>query len=278
LGSQIGRYFKPVLAGLLAVLVSLLLYNWAESLSSGKPRFLPFGDTGASIQQIGSVFNLSHLLVGLAFLAVTGVLLLVAPVRNEAAKLRLTPLGAVFGVVVLAIVAVMPRFPITRFMSWDPANPQADRCINGTVRYCYFHEHERWAKPIIKSLDDMLAKATAAGFGDVLPKTINETANSEEDYIYDPQNVYIYGIDRDGLEYGPKWFLDMIYYPYSCPQTSSLTGPSDQFWEDKRAITDTIALAGGIDEVDLSIALDFQPLTPSEIQTILQRWTKCQLE
>ncbi|MDR1800163.1 MAG: hypothetical protein LBR19_09850, partial [Bifidobacteriaceae bacterium] len=79
LGSFIGRYLPPLVAGLAGAATGLLLMLCINSSSAGVDPFEPIIDFGASVSQIGILFGLQPLFIRIALLTVTGVLLAWAP-------------------------------------------------------------------------------------------------------------------------------------------------------------------------------------------------------
>jgi hypothetical protein len=277
-GSQIGRYFKPAIAGLITVVIGLVLYNWAQGLSSNQASFQLFGDSGASISQIGVVINVQNILLALAFLSITTALFMLTTSRIE--NTRLTPnaitIVALLSVAGLGIVTTF--IPVGPFVLTDGSKPFPDKCVNGAARYCYFHEHERWASKVIAELDPLLASAEQAGYGDVIPQMLVESSRRPENYDLAFTNSLMPVLDYDATQYGNSFVLMWLYNADYCAARHGDPGPPERFWKDQHDLVATIAAVGGFrDPENLPSEEDFTPLSPAAATAIIERWKKCQL-
>ncbi|MDR1824307.1 MAG: hypothetical protein LBR27_03060 [Bifidobacteriaceae bacterium] len=277
LGSCVGRFLPPLVAGLAAAAIGFGLMLGLNSDGLGTGLFEPLVDSGASLSQIGLLFAIPALLIRISLLAVTGALLLLAPARWDGRLALPGLLGWVLGVAAFSlVVGAALLVPGDKDFVWVGANPDVCEEIGG-IEFCYFHEHERGVEPWREQISHLVVSLETNGYGAVLPTRVLEwgrVANQEAV----PRQVTIGSIEP-GQPPDVATIASWLVYPEWCPQL--LEVPSDNFMIDARLMSSSVeALMNGAEETEyfLDGSSITYPLPVEDIEAMYQRWLVCDLD
>lgn len=272
LGTLIGRWVRPVVAGALGALAAFALMYVATAPSDGMS---PFDFGAATVPRIGFAYDAGHLTWQAACLALITVALLVPRLLEGSGLRRIVPRDAVVVLLLLAVVgAVMVGVRTPRLERVD-ARPTLCGAV-GEITTCFYPQHERVERPF---QDRLYALATAAqdkGYAAVVPREVHEARNGRLPQAVDPRVAAFY-IMPDHLSgtLPTTWEVASgILQPTHCPQVQGEMPPSETYWKDLEAVTATwVAL---VDPAEAELHAPPQtPLTPQRAAELADQFRSC---
>ncbi|MFV0634016.1 hypothetical protein [Demequina sp.] len=277
LGSWIGRHVPVLLAGAVAGAAMLLAGGLLTNVRSGSPGFTFLGDTGASVTQVGVVWNPVHLWWQIALVGgATALLVIQRPqVRSGLVAPSVRSVGAI--AVVAAVGIASPAFvPGPPLIASDA---RADECRYSTVVVCYFPEHREFVDATEASLSRLARAAKESGYDDLVPDSAVERsrrvdlANGTTIRSFGPL-----GVDSDQV-HDVDVILDILT-PTWCNALSGSVPPPDAFWIELEALAYTWASIAGVDEAELQqrfFDVD-EVLEPADVSAIIDAHSRCDLD
>ncbi|MCP4084623.1 MAG: hypothetical protein GY745_06175 [Actinomycetia bacterium] len=271
IGSALGRFVPPLLAGLLAAVVALGLFY---RFSTGDGFLLL--DFGASTNpRLGTLWNEQYLMLQIAALVGTALVLVTIRVYPDRNRNLIRWQGAIAITAVLAItVLVSSTGPAQRTVIAAPSEP--DYCIWGEPRMCFFGEHERMIAPTEMAIIELVNAAMASGYESLVPAVIHEEA-----WHYAVDSKEIQGLwMADPLYRGEPWdklnLIQELISPGHCPQMTSSPGPNEEFWDTYDAVMLTWgSLVDHPSGDQFHDAPEQEPLTPSEVSQAIEFLDSC---
>ncbi|MDR2374315.1 MAG: hypothetical protein LBD77_09545 [Bifidobacteriaceae bacterium] len=273
LGSVFGRFLPTAIAALAAAATAFVAVYYLTGATAEQPRFSVFGDLGATVTQVGVLFNPAQLLLQLALLSGSAAALLWAPVRLVRERPSLRPAGTLACVAVVVALCLAQRVLPAALLVSDPSPP--DTCVGDQPVVCYYHEHARYATPYI----DLIARASRAaldnGYGAFVPRRMDEVSRR-----YTPGDPDVTALDPFEVNYpGDDYLVETFVFPMQCPQVHSDQPPSDEFWRNQRLLTATwMSLMGReygpLDAAEASLV----PLEPEEVAATMSALRSCDFE
>lgn len=277
MGSAVGRFLPPALAGLAAAVVGLFAFSALGDEGTGfggRFAWLEMGAGGAP--RVGWLLNPAFSAVQAAFLAIMIIGLLGLSVRERSG--RVVPTGAALatvGVLLAGAVAAphAPMLPGNLYLK-DQAPP--DQCSGEEPRVCTYPEHARLRADVVSKIDHLTRAATAAGYHELVPAEVHEHSRSYRPETYDPRGLRIPYEALNGS--GLQWW-DVAYElvdPNHCPQLE--VGPPDEFWDDLRRLIltwlDLAVVPAG--DVFFDPATD-RLFTQEQAAEVIDRFGRCEL-
>lgn len=277
LGSWVGRHIPALVAGAVAGAVMLGVGSYLTNVRSGTPSFVFLGDTGASVSQIGVVWNPTHLWWQLGLVGAGAVLLVLAlpRVRSSVVVPSLWGVGivAAVGAVGMAAPSVVPGEPLLA------TGAEADECRFDTVTVCYFPEHRAYVGPTEMSLSRLADAAEAGGYGFLVPEKAVERSRR----IDHANGTTIRSFGPLAAESNDITDLDVIadiLTPTWCEELSEDEPPPEQFWRELESLAFTWAVLAGTDRDTLADRF-FESTTvlePDEAVLIVEAHARCDLD
>jgi hypothetical protein len=273
LGSAVGRFLPAAVAALAAAATAFAAVYYLAGAAAGVPRFSVLGDLGASVSQVGVLFNPAQLLLQLAVLGGSAAVFLWAPVRLVRERAVPRPAGAPACVaVVIALWLAPPVLPASLLVS-DPSPP--DTCVGEGPVVCYYHEHARHAAPYL----DLVGRASRAaldnGYDALVPTRMEEISRR-----YIPDGPDVVALDPFEAYYpGDEYVMESLVYPMRCPQMHAEQAPSEEFWRNQRLLTATwMSLMGQVYALPDPAEASLVPLPPDEVTAIMSTLRACDFE
>lgn len=176
LGSAIGRFLNPLVAGLVSGTVAFGCHYFLGNALSGSPTFRLLDLGGATITMIGKAYSGGYLTGQAATFIVTSALLLVVPVRVRPG-FRVPGSSGVAAViaVVLALVVGPSAFPEAREVA-DPRPPTY--CQGARPQICLYFEHRRYSSLVIPTVRSLTEAASRSGYAALVPDRVVESSRT----------------------------------------------------------------------------------------------------
>lgn len=214
-GAMVGWVFRPVVSGIAAVVVSLALIHFLNSPNDdGKSdNFNPFLDNGASVSQIGVVFNLSHLWVRIAITVAVAVLVVSALSFSPTARSdRVWAVAVILAIVV--ITSVLSSLVSSYFLEDDARAPKDCEVVEGR-EFCVFEEHSSRFQDVRPTLSDLLQKAEGTVLEPVLVDRYEEMSRR-----YEPSGADVRGLPSlDRTDSNTQQLAFWMSSPLDCTAT-----------------------------------------------------------
>lgn len=247
LGVMIGRFVRPILAGLTAALVG---YGTVYLLAEPGRYLLPLDAGIATVPRIGYSYNPQFLAAQIVLLSLWIVALLLA--RPAIVHRFKAPLAQVFssseswkiagiGTVIFGAILGITLFGPTQRLI--PNGAQPDYC--GAVQSlptCFYLEHKRVAQNFQDQLWVLVDVANEYGYQEMLPAKFVEASNTQLNQDYGSAPIFVMPNHLQGEM--PSIFelsLRMVE-PYHCAQLYGDNPPRDQYWEDLSALAATLPM------------------------------------
>ena len=274
LGTAVGRFANPLVAGLFASVLGLFVtYVLGDGAGSGHFALLGLGSS--TVSRLGLSYHSPYLLGQLLVLGATCVLLVLVPTRGVRSLRAPSAVGfGALGLVLLIVVAAQLLLPAHRL----EAAPRAPGvCFHAGVPVCLFQEHRRHRGSVQRHIEALVTAARRNGYKSLVPVRVVETSRT-------------YGGAKPGTatftlplvpSVGGKARIDDWAYeltnPAHCPLLTSLVGPPESYYRRKAELEVTWLSLLGV----RSWQLDFDPtlrvLTPEETAAIVADFRDCRL-
>lgn len=270
-GSLVGRFVNPLLAGLVAGVGTFLLIYVIGGPASGGFRLLEFG--GATVTMLGKAYSSAYLVSQATIFLVTSILFLVLPFRMRSGYRIPTATGAVAGVIaIVALVVLSGTLPPSRTVA-DPQPP--DFCRGTKPQVCLFFEHRRYADLIYPKVEILSQAALESGYSAFVPDRIVEQSRT---YFPGGPGVRSLWLPTSVYEEGAFPIEKLAYYllqPMHCGWFTSPTPPPPEFNRVFFSLLATWLHVAGQDITHAPVA--HQILTPDEVQRYLDDFARCDL-
>lgn len=251
LGTLIGRYVAPLLAGVLGVLLGLAVLNAQSTLDGDGFSLMRLG--GATFTRLGNEYNFAFLLTQLLIFLILGAIAVMAPITVRGEYLR--PTAVSFGIVLLVGVITFSSWSFLPQDRWtsSPRPPTDCTVINDRTELCTYAEHPVFQQRLTQVVETIHLAADRLEIDDFVPALITEESRTfYADFSAEPLELAITHYD-DELEFG--YYLPMIFDGAHCEQryAQETTDWLTDFFERHNSFTQTVAAAAGeyhvIDEV-----------------------------
>lgn len=272
LGTAVGRFVGPVLAGLAAAGAAFVAVYLASS-PGDQVALLAYG--GATVPRIGYAYAPGFLVAQAVMLALACLaLLVVRPVEGRRVRRVSRRDGWVAGALVVAVGVISFAAPSERLR---PIDATATFC--GAVQAigtCFYPQHERVAEPFKNQFWVLVSAARENGYDALLPRQVVEASMTGIPQDDDPSVAafYVQPDHLQGTEPSLWEIASGIVQPIHCPQVQGDDPPSDLYWEDLNALTATwVDLA----EPGTGEAMGYfgEPLDPQEAATLVDEFRTC---
>ncbi|GAA3781054.1 hypothetical protein GCM10022225_81800 [Plantactinospora mayteni] len=272
IGSAIGRFSTPLLAGIAGAGAGYVLNYVVSNAFDAEPRFRLLALGGATVTQLGRVYNPDYLSGQAVVLLATALLFLVVPVTMRSGWRRPTGVGATAAAVAVVMIAVAPTvLPANRKL----ADAQPPTLCEGTgPQVCMYDEHRRYADLVNSRIRTLTQAALRSGYPAYVPERIVEQSQS---YRASGGGVRSLWLPADIYEKGRYSIEDAAYFliePGHCEwMTGGLT--PEGFWEVFFSLLDTwLHIAG--DKLDY-VPVEHRILSPEEVRTALAAFERCEV-
>jgi len=232
LGSAIGRFAPPVVAGLsAAVCAFVLFYLLGEGSGAGAQedfQLLTFG--GATVSRLGLTYDGGYLIAQAAVLLVTAAALLLLPLRTRSGVRVPTVAGSGLAAVTVAVLASTSLVLPTQRLQTAPHAPQV--CVGSGPQLCLFTEHSRFAGTVNSQLRDIAKAAKDAGYDALIPDKVEEMSRTYRPApgtgtagLQIPAEMYETG------ELSLEELVTELVTPQHCDALYGEAPPNDAYWE-----------------------------------------------
>lgn len=272
LGTLIGRFARPVSAGLFGAVVSLLLM-YLGGTEGG--HFSVFAIGGATLPRIGYEYDPHYLLCQAVILSLCVVAFMVPrpKVRSSGYSIGLRDSMTVI-TIVMVITAAIVVSPNRRLVSDQHAEPTL--CGDtASIPACFYPQHRRIALEFTDKLSTLVKAARENGYSSILPNAVFEASRTRLPQVYDSSvgAFYIMPANLQGVEVSFWQIASGIIQPLQCDQLQSDEPPSDRYWQDLGSLTATwVAL---IDPVQAEESGYPSNMPPAHAATIMQQFREC---
>jgi hypothetical protein len=276
LGSAIGRFAAPLLAGLaggVAGFAATLLMG--DAVSGHAFRLLAFGSS--TVSRLGLQYNAGYLAGQAAILAITAALCLLLPIRMRGSARVPTLKGVGAGIALAVVIGGLPQvLPKTRLVE-RPSAPTS--CSGSTPQVCVFLEHRRLAAAVNAEVRVLSHAAIAAGYDALVADRVVESSRTYRPggpgiQSFSPPD-YLYKAGRIPIEEMAYMLVD----PVHCPQLSASVPPSVTFYSRLYSVTETwLGLADPGTARATPPGLSIKHLTADEARKVLDDFAHCDLD
>jgi hypothetical protein len=272
LGTAVGRFTRPLLAGVCGALAAFALM-YVASAPADHLVLLEFG--GATIPRVGYAYSGAFLgWQALALLLAVAALLVLRPVDATRDR-RIAPRDAVTAAVLAAgVVAISVTVPGDRLESVDAA-PTSCGAAQG-VPTCFYPQHERVASAFTEQFWVLVDVARNSGYDELVPERVEEASRTRLPQEDDPDVAAFY-VMPDHLQGHQPTLWEIaggIVQPLHCPQLQGELPPSERYWNDLNALTGT-----WLGLVDPALAADSgylgPPLSPEQAAELVEGFRTC---
>lgn len=271
-GSAVGRFTNPLLAGLLGGAGGFILsYVIGDAWSGAGFQLLALG--AATVTLLGRTFNPAYLAGQAAVFALTSALLLFLPLRMRSGYRIPTITGAIAGLIAVGVVAIAPAvLPADRKID-DPRAPTF--CNGSKPQVCLYFEHRRYAEMVVPKIQTLSEAALAKGYPAFVPDKVIEQSRT---YRPGGPGIKSLWLPAEVYEEGRFPMEQVAYFmlvPAHCGWLSSETPPPAEFDEVFFSLMATwLQLAG----TPLQHApVPHRILSPAEVQKYLDAFARCDL-
>ncbi|WP_182050141.1 hypothetical protein [Changpingibacter yushuensis] len=269
LGSFVGRLTQPVVAGLLGAAGAYAASLIFTTVSSGGRGFHPLGDSGATISQVGLVWNTGFLWLQLTITLLTAGLLLLSRPRAAHGWLLPSPAIVAAGFVVVILLGASMKVPGNQMV---PTAEEPTHCAGTDPTICVYGEHERNAAPDIATVRQLVNSAREAGYDALVPAQVVEASRSRNPGDPDSRTTAFGPIEQDPDDV--SILIQEMLTPAWCPALSGNDAIPDHYWTDMENIVYT--WSGQLGDATIFTG-DEHTLSPEDISEILNRWAACDL-
>ncbi|WP_422772532.1 hypothetical protein ACN28C_05800 [Plantactinospora sp. WMMC1484] len=272
IGSAIGRFSTPLLAGLTGAAAGYLLSYVVSDAFDAEPRFRLLALGGATVTQLGRVYNPDYLGGQAAVLLTTALLFLIMPVTVRSGWRRPTGVGVAAAALAVVTIAVAPTvLPANRKL--PDARPPT-RCEGTEPQICMYDEHRRYADLVNSRIRTLTQAALRGGYAAYVPERIVEQSQS---YRASGEGVRSLWLPADVYEKGRYSTEDAAYFLIEPGHCAWMTGglTPEGFWTVFFSLLDTwLHLAG--DKLDYA-PVEHRILTPEEVRIALGAFERCEV-
>lgn len=272
LGSAVGRFAGPVLAGACGALCAFAMVY----LASSPAHHLVLLETGgATIPRIGYAYNPGYLAWQVVALLLAMVALLVPRPLDSHRRCHITTRDTVTaGVAVTAVMAISLTVTQHRLTAVDE---QPTYCgVVKSIVTCFYPQHKRVARNFEAQFLVLVDSARNMGYEQILPAQVAEASRTRLPQTVDSQTAAFF-VQPNHLQGAQPTLWEIasgIVQPTHCPQLRGEKPPPKRYWEDLEAVTATwveLAKPGAAKEMGYF----GRPLAPAQTAKIVQGFRTC---
>ena len=277
LGSAVGRFANPLLAGIAAGVGAFLLYFPLAGAFNSEPRFGLLALGGATITMVGKTYDPGYLAGQAVMFAATSVLFLLLPLRIRSGY-RVPEIKGIIGIALtIAMIVTAPRvLPPWRTPDDDPKPPTL--CTESSPVVCIYWEHRRYADLFVPQLQELIRAAQANGYSALVPEKVIEASRS-----YEPSGpgVMLLWLPAEVYEEGRFPLEELAYFLISPSHCAAMREPSpnvDYSAFDFRLYS---VLATWLHLVGTQLErspVEPELLDPAEVEQIMRDFDRCNLD
>lgn len=275
-GSAIGRFLSPVMAGAMATAGSFgANFLWAyPNSASGTFGLLDFG--GATISRLGYGYNPWYLVTQLAVFSVTmGLTLLLVPTVRSGRRFP-TVMGLAAAGVAVALTFASPQFPAGGRLTAHPVAPT--ECSGRNPVVCLYPEHRHLNGEVLSYIDRLVSGARSKGMASLVGARVEAVSRTHR-----PASDEISGVAADPAEYatGDVTVVSVatsLTTPLHCPDLYGEVGIPESYWVRQHSLTKTLLDAADIPIPELAFIPGSKVLTYPEAEKIRAEFSRCDLE
>lgn len=284
IGSVIGRFTPPILAGVLGAVAGFALFYVLGNAGAGN-RFTLLDLGAATVPRLGLTYNGGYLAAQGLVLLVTATLFLSVGVRARSGINIPTPSGAALATAAVAIIITAPAvLPAHRLLE-KPEPPGTCWEFFQRREACMYAEHDRFRQEVEGKLSRLMHAADAAGYRVLIPQRIEEISRT-----YRPTDGTTAPLELDqAYEAGAVSTSEIIISmmnPAHCPRLYDPNiGPPDAFIMNQRRLFATwLAIVGAAglrrDAHMDAAAIDLEgvpKLSPAGAKKVMGQFARCDL-
>lgn len=273
LGSAIGRFANPLLAGLIGAAAGYLLNYLVSDALDGEPRFRLLALGAATVTLLGRSYNAGYLLGQLTVLGLTSTLFLLTSVRVRSGVRLPSLTGAAAAALAVVMVALAPAvLPADRRVD-DPRPPSY--CLGESPEVCFHYEHRRYAALVEPHIRTLMNAAQEKGYSDFVPERILEESHS---YRPNPSQGKPLWLPAEVYEEGTYTLEDAAFFLLLPTHCDFLNGPAltpDGYDEIFFSLLGTwLEIAG---QTPPRTPVEHRKLTPTEVSEALDDLARCRV-
>ncbi|MEU8003933.1 hypothetical protein AB0B66_22480 [Catellatospora sp. NPDC049111] len=281
LGSALGRFASPLVAGLLGAVSSFVLnYTLSNAFDSDQQfRLLKFG--GATITLLGRTYNLAYLGGQAILLSLTALLLVTVRLRARSGLRIPSAAGWAAACAAVGLLAFGPAlFPNNRQVD-VPVPP--DVCVGDAPQICLFDEHRRHSGLVVPQVQQLMASAKEKGYHALVPQRVVEQSRT---YIPSGPDVQRLWLPAEVYEQGQlpvELLVESLIAPWHCHELRPGVDPMsvDLDWQAYHSryfslFMTWMQIAGH--RLDRPVPAEFRVLNPAEAQAMVEDFQRCELD
>lgn len=266
-GAFIGRFLKPLLAGVIGILVGFMMLNLQITLPSDGFALAKMG--GAMFTRIGMTYNLTYVVLQILIFVALGILLVFAPVRIGVT--RLVPTVSAICVAALAVVAMTVSIPGLPSERWVAHAVWPTNCVQGATEVCGFPEHPDFQDELVSHALTLETAAATGGFSFALPTRISEARHHSSSYSVSDSELAFEVLHTDE-KLDLETIVTRLYSAEHCDERSA--DVVDEWLENYFTATENVAYtfkyhAEGYYEEGVD------PLTPDQMREYIDQYVNC---
>ncbi|MGX2995627.1 hypothetical protein JNUCC64_15250 [Streptomyces sp. JNUCC 64] len=274
LGSAVGRFASPLVAGAVAAVGAFaLIYLLGEGGSSGF-NLLSLG--GATVSRLGYDYAPGYLAAQLVLFVVTGALLIGLPLLQRSGLRLPTAVGGGCAALAVVLVAAGPHvLPADRLTSVEAAPTD---CSGTAPEICLYPEHQRFKAQVVGHVRTLTEAADAAGYTSLVPERFDELSRTYR--VGDP-TVTGMEIPADSYASGEVRIEDVasaLVRPLHCDLMYEEPGPGPAYWKEEFSLYATLLNAAGVKVDPREFPAPPEILSPREVEKIKSGHRTCALE
>ena len=272
LGTAVGRFVGPVLAGICGALAAFALV-YLLGAPSHHVGLLEIG--GATIPRVGYAYNPAYLgYQALALMLVAAALLVLRPVVGLRRRQVSWPDATVAALLVAGVVVVSTVVKVDRLVAVG-GSPSYCGAVS-SIPTCFYPQHRRIAESFQGQFWVLVESAKDKGYGGLLPTRVEEASRTQLPQKADPRVAAFY-VMPDHLQGARPTLQEIvlgIVQPLHCPQLQGAAPPSERYWSDLQALTATwVGLAAPVEAANMG--QQGPPLTPAQATELLEGFRTC---
>lgn len=277
LGSAIGRYLSPIVAGLAGAVVTFVAFSRLGDQASFFAGWFGLLEMGAGgTPRIGYGYNLAYLAAQAVIFTSTGAVLLYLGLRERSGRAMPTLAGSAQAVAVVAVILLaIPILPGDRYVR-DPSPPA--QCSDTTPVVCTYWEHRHLHDELVAKVTHLSNAAVDAGYGSLVPQAVHEESRTYWPDSYDVRGFKAPFSAMAGHDIGWENLVYQLVEPIHCDQLRGEIGPSSEYRQDRNSVEWTWL---NIASVPIDVESEYYPgpvaelLTAEQVEQIVDRFARC---
>ncbi len=273
LGSLLGRFVQPVVAGMVGGGVSLALVYvlWPDETTHFNLLYL--GET--IVSRLGWTYHWSFLLPQAALLLGTAAAFCWCRIRVRSGRPMPRIRGLTVSVVALAAIVVGTAVLPVHRLTARPLPPSV--CHGANPRVCTYAEHHRLAPEVNAALGVLYGAARSHGYPSLVPALVQENSRTFRSHGADTQGYELTDYLEGSRGIPVADLAVQLLTPAACLERQSAQDPLDAYFRDLYSVVLTwLEIAGEPFDVN-----NFPPgatrLTPEAVAQVQARFARCDL-